>query len=398
MCYVLASAVCYYVATQIAWALTFPDSKVSLFFPPQAVLLSILLLVPTRHWWAYILAAASAHFLATQQAHWPPLYTLTCEAFDAVKCVSAAAGIRLLIKSPLKAITLRDAIRFVLVAVVLVPFGTAFWGASFTVSYGFGTQYWIEWRNLGISNAVTTVVLVPAFLLGAHHLFVRRPRALSPRRVLEAVLVGACTVALGIFVFDRTPAGPNTSPALLYTPIPLLIWAALRFGLGGISVSMLIITFQAIWGTMRGHGPFLAQTPAENAHALQLFLLVTATPLMLLAVVIEEERRSKEALRESANLMGLAAEAGNLAMWVWDVSGNDVWMTERGRSLFGLEPDARLDFAATFDRVHPEDRAAREGGDRTGAPDARRIRRGVSVAASGWHGPLDSWAGSLCEA
>ena len=94
--------------------------------------------------------------------------------------------------------------------------------------------------------------------------------------------------------------------------------------------------------------------------ALQLFLLVTATPLMLLAVVIEEERRSKEALRESANLMGLAADAGSLSMWVWDVSGNDVWMTEPGRSLFGLEPDARLDFAATFDRVHPDDRAARE--------------------------------------
>ena len=97
------------------------------------------------------------------------MYTLTGEAFDAVKCVLAAAGIRLLIKSPLKAITLRDAILFVLIAVVLVPFGTAFWGASFTVSYGFGTHYWIEWRNLGISNAVTAVVLVPAFLLGAHH-------------------------------------------------------------------------------------------------------------------------------------------------------------------------------------------------------------------------------------
>ena len=359
--YILASTVSYYVATQIAWALTFPDSKVSLFFPPHAVLLCILLLVPTRHWWAYVLSAASAHFLATQQEHWPPMYALTCEVFDAVKCVAAAAGIRFLIKSPLKAITLRDAVLFVLVAVVIVPFGAAFWGASFTVAYGYGTRYWIEWRNLGISNAVTVVVLVPVFLLGAHHLFVRRPRAPSPRRVLEAALLGACTLALGIFVFDRTPAGPNTSPALLYTPIPLLIWAALRFGLGGISVSMLIITFQAIWGTMRGHGPFLAQTPIENALALQLFLLVTATPLMLLAVVIEEERRSKEALRESANLMGLAADAGNLAMWVWDVSGNKVWMTEPGRLLFGLEPDANLDFAATFDRVHPEDRAAREG-------------------------------------
>jgi len=359
--FVLASAAGYFAATLLAWALCFPDSKVSLFFPPHAVLLCVLLLVPTRHWWAYVLGAASAHFLATQLAQWPPVYALTAEAFDALKCVLAAAGIRMLIKSPLTALTLRDAILFVLIAVVFVPFGTAFWGASFTVSYGFGTRYWIEWRNLGVSNAVTTVVLVPAFLLGAYHLFVRRPRALAPRRVLEAALVGACTVALGIFVFDQSPAGPNASPALLYVPIPLLIWAALRFGLGGISISMLAITFLAIWGTMRGHGPFLAQTPVENSLALQLFLLVTATPLMLLAVVIDEERRSKEALRESANLMGLAAEAGNLAMWVWDVSGNDVWMTGRGRSMFGLKPEARLDFASTFDHVHPEDRSAREG-------------------------------------
>ena len=164
------------------------------------------------------------------------------------------------------------------------------------VSYGYGTHYWIEWRNLGISNAVTTVVLVPVFLLGAHHLFVRRPRALSPGECWKRLSSVRAPLALGIFVFDQTPAGPNTSPALLYAPIPLLIWAALRFGLGGISVSMLIITFQAIWGTMRGHGPFLAQTPAENATALQLFLLVTATPLMLLAVVIEEERRCERSV------------------------------------------------------------------------------------------------------
>ena len=296
--YVLATAACYYLTTQVAWVLRFPDSKVSLFFPPHAVLVAILLVVPTRQWWVYILASVSAHFLATQQADWPTVYALQCEVFDAVQIVATAAGIRFLTKSPLKAITLEDAILFVLIAVVLVPFVTAFWGASFTVAYGFGTSYWIEWRNLGISNAVTSVVLIPAFILGAH-LFVERPRPLSPRLVLEAVLIGACMVALGQFVFDRTPAGASASPAFLYTPIPLLIWAALRFGLGGISASMLIITFQAIWGTMHGYGPFLAQTPAKNATALQLFLLVTATPLMLLAVVIDDERRSKEALRES---------------------------------------------------------------------------------------------------
>ena len=56
---ILASGACYYLATRVAWVLCFPDSKVSLFFPPHAILVSILLLVPTRHWWAYTLAAAA---------------------------------------------------------------------------------------------------------------------------------------------------------------------------------------------------------------------------------------------------------------------------------------------------------------------------------------------------
>src|SRR4249920_2566125 len=66
MLWVVLSGACYYLATRIAWALCFPDSKVSLFFPPHAVLISILLLVPMRHWWAYTLAAVGGHFLATQ--------------------------------------------------------------------------------------------------------------------------------------------------------------------------------------------------------------------------------------------------------------------------------------------------------------------------------------------
>src|SRR6186713_2289540 len=65
--WVLAVAAGYYLATRTAWVLTFPDSKVSLFFFPHAVLVSALLIVPTRHWWAYALAAASSHFVATQQ-------------------------------------------------------------------------------------------------------------------------------------------------------------------------------------------------------------------------------------------------------------------------------------------------------------------------------------------
>ncbi len=125
---------------------------------------------------------------------------------------------------------------------------------------------------------------------------------------------------VGWLAFDRLPAGPTTSPALIYAPLPLLIWAALRFGLGGVSASVLVITILAIVGTMLGRGPFLTQTPQENALALQLFILMAATPLVLLAVAIEDERRSKEALRISEARMSLAAESAQLALWEWDLA------------------------------------------------------------------------------
>ena len=294
---VFLTGVAYYVATEIAWALCFPNSKVSLLFPPHAVLIVILLLVPVRHWWAYTLATVIAHFIATQQAHWPVLYALHCEAFDAVQNVLVAAGIRLFIKSPLNRITLRDALVFVLIAVIIVPFGTAFWGAAFTISNGFGTNYWVEWRNLGISNGVTAVVLVPALLLAANRLSGRGGRV-TPIRMIEGCLLGLGIVMVGAYVFAILPSGPETSPALLYAPIPLLIWAALRFGLSGISAAMLVVTFEAIWGAMHGHGPFLQQSPAENALALQMFLIVTGTPLMFLSVLLEDDRRSQQALHE----------------------------------------------------------------------------------------------------
>ncbi len=355
---ILATGACYYLATRIAWVLCFPDSKVSLFFPPHAVLVSILLLVPTRHWWAYTLAAACSHYFATQQAHWPPLYALQCEAFDAVKYVLTAAGIRMFIKSRFHLISLREAVFFVLIAVLIVPVGTAFWGAAFTVSNGFGADYWVEWLNLSISNGVTAIVLVPIILIGAHKLSTKRFKA-EPRRILEACFLAVGLLAVGYVAFDRSPAGPDTSPALLYAPVPLLIWAALRFGLGGISASMLVITMLAIWGTMQGRGPFLTQTPSENALALQLFLLMAATPLMLLAVAIDDERRSKEALRVGEERMSLAAESARLALWDWDVTNDRVWMTDEGRKFLGFEPGEPIPFSNVGGRIHPDDSAAR---------------------------------------
>jgi two-component system, LuxR family, sensor kinase FixL len=64
-------------------------------------------------------------------------------------------------------------------------------------------------------------------------------------------------------------------------------------------------------------------------------------------------------LRESREQMALATDAANLAMWAWDVFKDEVWMTDKGRALFGFARDTRLDYAKLIARVHSEDRVAR---------------------------------------
>jgi PAS domain S-box-containing protein len=97
--------------------------------------------------------------------------------------------------------------------------------------------------------------------------------------------------------------------------------------------------------------------------------MVIAEATLILALLIQRRRRylaqqaqkkAQAEVQQTRDEMGLAAEAANAAMWVWDVSADDLWMTEHGRAMFGFKPDARINFAATMDRVHPEDRAARE--------------------------------------
>jgi PAS domain-containing protein len=90
--------------------------------------------------------------------------------------------------------------------------------------------------------------------------------------------------------------------------------------------------------------------------------LCTVEAFLIGALLVQLRRRqlAERSLRDSEERMSLAAEAANLGMWVWDVVRDKIWMTDKGRALFGFAPDTRTDSAALTARVHPEDRAARD--------------------------------------
>ena len=65
---------------------------------------------------------------------------------------------------------------------------------------------------------------------------------------------------------------------------------------------------------------------------------------------------SEAALRESEARINLAANAANLGLWIWNIPGDELWVTEKWRKLFGFADSERVTFARLLQVVHPGDR------------------------------------------
>jgi two-component system, LuxR family, sensor kinase FixL len=73
-------------------------------------------------------------------------------------------------------------------------------------------------------------------------------------------------------------------------------------------------------------------------------------------VDVTELINKDEALRESEERMRLAADAGNLGIWEWDLSKDEIWATNARRALLGWPASGKIGFEAFISRVHPDDR------------------------------------------
>src|ERR1700746_4060949 len=69
--FALIAGIGYYVGTRVGFALTPTGQPNSAFWPPNAILLAVLLLAPRRIWWALLVAVIPAHFLAQLPAGVP---------------------------------------------------------------------------------------------------------------------------------------------------------------------------------------------------------------------------------------------------------------------------------------------------------------------------------------
>jgi PAS domain S-box-containing protein len=221
--------------------------------------------------------------------------------------------------------------------------GLALTGLAQWADYG---PVWFTWW---LGDAAGALLVAPVLVLWVNTPSLRW----DPRRGAEAVLLLIALVLVGLFAFD----GRKWNDPLICLAIPLLMWAAFRFGQREAATAVMVLSGPALWGMLRGFGPFSRVSANESVLFLQVFMGVLAVTALTLAAAERQRRRAEEALREEGERLHLAQEAGRTGAWEWDIVSGKVFWSRGLEAIHGLAPGA---FAGTLptalERVHPEDR------------------------------------------
>ena len=216
----LSVSAAYFVGAKVGFALTFKPHPVSTLWPPNSILFAALLLSPVRWWWFLLLAVFPAHFLSQLNADIPLPMMLCWFISNCTEALIGASALRYVMSQVRLDTSYRVGI-FILVA-ILGSFLSSFLDAGFVVLNQFGTsRYWDVFRMRFLSNVLASLTLVPLIVTWKRG-GLRSLRTAPPRRYLEAALLAAGLLIVGRLSFGTRELVENTTPALLYLPLPHL--------------------------------------------------------------------------------------------------------------------------------------------------------------------------------
>jgi signal transduction histidine kinase/integral membrane sensor domain MASE1 len=265
--------------------LRYPEVGAAVLFPPYAVLTAALV-VTGRRLWPWLVGISVGTHVVMHWPHWSLSWVLAANLANVARALTAALLLRATLGTPPRLEGVPALVKFVLSAALAGPAVGATLGAANVVLHGASDTYWRPWSAWFVSNALTGLTMLPLLIEGFASL--ARPRTPLPatRRLLEALGLAVLLLATCQAAFLTSHAGgPWPSALLFYAPVPLLIWAALRFGPGGASLALATVAFAAVWGADRGTGPFLDEPRDESVITLQVFLVLTTVPVLCIAAV-----------------------------------------------------------------------------------------------------------------
>jgi diguanylate cyclase (GGDEF)-like protein len=280
--------VAYLLLAQLVVWLNDPVSAGAGLWPAAGVTLAALLLLPTRSW-GWVVAAVVVAELGGDLAHGYGVgASIGWTLGNVVEPLVGALLIRRSGNVNAALTPVRTLVLFLTFGAIVGPMVGATIGATTSV-LAFDMALADVWPKYFVGDALGVLVVAPAVLA------LRAPRTGRSRG--EAAALGVISLAMCMAVFSSwSGAWLATMPYLL---MPCLTWAALRFGVRGVSWLAFAITMVGNAATAYGDGPFArAGGPSgQPVTLLQIFLAISVSCSLLLAALVDHltERERTEA-------------------------------------------------------------------------------------------------------
>ena len=287
------------------------SSSVATWWPAAGISVVLIVLSP-RSWWPALAAGiALSSGLANLTAGRSPELSLLFGISNAAEALVAGAFLRRRPHDKPRFESPDDFFRLVVACVL----GAATVGVGIGLSIALtGGDAWEAARTVTPSHLASTLVIVPLALIWNERTTVSHRAEL----VLQSVLLTVATLA----VF-----WPEQPLALVFLPLPLLIWAGLRFGTVVVSGQLLALGVLTTFLTARGGGPFAVGErsesidPAMAGALVQSYLVCAALMCLPLSLAIAQRAQLLSRLTTERELTNITLDTTNAIILVSDLEG-----------------------------------------------------------------------------
>lgn len=300
----------YYAGAWLGVTQTITPEGIAILWPPNAILLAAFLILPYRQWPLIALAALTAECLA-DMAFFPLWTALAFGAINIFETSLAAGLIRREIRREFDFNSLKRGACFLLYGPFLSSSLAALFGAAVYVVLGRSdSSYWSLWRLWWFGDALGLLLLTPLIVVSWRWLRRGMPLPAWPR-LIEILLIWLVMIGVGAKTF---PQGVQGELGFHLTPIVLLpfcAWAALRFGVMGAAITVVLIAVMAVGFMVQGIHPYIGLSPQLGVWMMQEYLAVVAVLSIGLAILLHEIKKQKDRLEHRVKQRTLALEEAN---------------------------------------------------------------------------------------
>jgi signal transduction histidine kinase len=280
-------AAVYFAAARLGLSMASVHTNVSPVWPPTGIAIAALILLGNRVWPGIMVGAFLAN-LATG------ISIATAGGIAAGNTLEALSAAFLLHRytadqNPLN--NTQDFFKFVIFAALSTIVSATIGVLSLCLGGGANWSNYVPlWTTWCLGDLTGALIFAPVVIAWSSPF----KRIGSYVQILEAAVLLLLLSSISLNVFGGLfPTGVTNYP-LEFLTIPFLIWAALRFGQSGVTVSIVLLSGIAIWGTKNGFGPFIRETPNESLLLLQVFIGTVTVMALVLSAVVTERRQAEE--------------------------------------------------------------------------------------------------------